>query len=338
MKAYWKDIFRTIKLEKKRFFSILLITFLGVTMFAGLSAGCRDLRASADQFYDEQKLYDIKIQSTLGLTSEDVEALSKVKGVAEAHGTYSETVLVQADDLQQKADVKLLDENGLSQPRLLDGTMPSKASEIAVSQNYCTDTGKSIGDTVTISPQSSEDVDTTSALKQKTYTITAIMLDATDLIADKGAASFRSAQSSKYFFYVTDKALDSDVYSAVELRVVGAEVLSCFSEEYTDLVSDVKKCIEKEIKSDREQARYDSIIADAVSELQDAKDEAAEKFADADAQIADAKTKLADGRVELRSGWQQLQDGMNQLQQQKTLAAQKFKDGYAELESGWQQL
>lgn len=338
MKAYWKDIFRTIKLEKKRFFSILLITFLGVTMFAGLSAGCRDLRASADRFYDEQKLYDIKIQSTFGLTDEDVEALSQVKEVAEAHGTYSETVLVQADDLQQKADVKLLDENGLSQPRLLDGTMPSKASEIAVSQNYCADTGKTIGDTVTLSPQNSEDADTTSALKQKNYTITAVMLDATDLIADKGAASFRSSQSSKYFFYVTQEALDNDVYSAVELRVNGAEALSCFSEEYTDLVSDIKKRIEKEIKSDREQARYDSIIADAVSELHDAKDEAAEKFADADAQIADAKTKLADGRTEICSGWQQLQDGMNQLQQQKNLAAQKFKDGYAELENGWQQL
>lgn len=338
MKAYWKDIFRTIKLEKKRFFSILLITFLGVTMFAGLSAGCRDLRASADRFYDEQKLYDIKVQSTFGLTDEDVEALSQVKEVAEAHGTYSETVLVQADDLQQKADVKLLDENGLSQPRLLDGTMPSKASEIAVSQNYCADTGKTIGDTVTLSPQNSEDADTTSALKQKNYTITAVMLDATDLIADKGAASFRSSQSSKYFFYVTQEALDNDVYSAVELRVNGAEALSCFSEEYTDLVSDIKKRIEKEIKSDREQARYDSIIADAVSELHDAKDEAAEKFADADAQIADAKTELADGRTEICSGWQQLQDGMNQLQQQKNLAAQKFKDGYAELENGWQQL
>lgn len=245
MKAYWKDIFRTIKLEKKRFFSILLITFLGVTMFAGLSAGCRDLRASADRFYAEQKLYDIKIQSTFGLTDEDVEALSQVKEVAEAHGTYSETVLVQADDLQQKADVKLLDENGLSQPRLLDGTMPSKASEIAVSQNYCADTGKTIGDTVTLSPQNSEDADTTSALKQKNYTITAVMLDATDLIADKGAASFRSSQSSKYFFYVTQEALDNDVYSAVELRINGAEALSCFSEEYTDLVSDIKNALKK---------------------------------------------------------------------------------------------
>ena len=62
MKAYWKDIFRTIKLEKKRFFSILLITFLGVTMFAGLSAGCRDLRASADRFYDEQKFSAFLVQ------------------------------------------------------------------------------------------------------------------------------------------------------------------------------------------------------------------------------------------------------------------------------------
>lgn len=76
MKAYWKDITRTIKKEKKRFFSILLITFLGVTMFAGLSAGCRDLRASADDYYDRQNLYDIRIQSTLGLTNADVKAVS----------------------------------------------------------------------------------------------------------------------------------------------------------------------------------------------------------------------------------------------------------------------
>lgn len=42
-------------------------------MFAGLSAGCRDLRASADDYYDRQNLYDIRIQSTLGLTNEDVK-------------------------------------------------------------------------------------------------------------------------------------------------------------------------------------------------------------------------------------------------------------------------
>ena len=71
-KASLKDIFRTVWKEKKRFVSIMMITFLGVTMMTGIEAGCRDLQISADQFYDSQKLFDISIMSTLGLTEEDV--------------------------------------------------------------------------------------------------------------------------------------------------------------------------------------------------------------------------------------------------------------------------
>ena len=85
-------------------------------MFAGLSAGCRDLRASADDYYDRQNLYDIRIQSTLGLTNADVKAVSQLKGVEKACGTYSETALVQAGDLQQKAEVTLLDMKDLTNP------------------------------------------------------------------------------------------------------------------------------------------------------------------------------------------------------------------------------
>lgn len=156
-------------------------------MFAGLSAGCRDLRASADDYYDRQNLYDIRIQSTLGLTNEDVKAVSQVKGVEKACGTYSETALVQAGDLQQKAEVTLLDMKGFNQPLLLEGTLPQSASEIAVSQNYCTDAGKKIGDQVTLTAQRTSGDEDTSALKQHSYTITAIMQDAADLIADDGA-------------------------------------------------------------------------------------------------------------------------------------------------------
>lgn len=48
MRADKKDIIRTIKKGKKRFFSILLITALGATMMTGLKAACVDLRYSAD--------------------------------------------------------------------------------------------------------------------------------------------------------------------------------------------------------------------------------------------------------------------------------------------------
>ena len=79
--AYQKDIWRTIVKTKRRFLSILIITVLGVTMLTGLKAGCVDLRQSADHFYDEQNLYDIKVVSTLGLTKDDVKALARFKEI-----------------------------------------------------------------------------------------------------------------------------------------------------------------------------------------------------------------------------------------------------------------
>ena len=72
--------------EKKRFAAIALITALAITMLTGLQAGCRDLRLSADAFFDAQKLHDIYIQSTLGLTEEDIEALNALEGVEAAAG------------------------------------------------------------------------------------------------------------------------------------------------------------------------------------------------------------------------------------------------------------
>ena len=74
-KAATKDILRTIWKEKKSFLSIMMITVLGVTMMTGIEAGCRDLKLSADRFYDSQKLFDICIMSTLGLTEDDVSEI-----------------------------------------------------------------------------------------------------------------------------------------------------------------------------------------------------------------------------------------------------------------------
>ena len=69
MKASNKDIRRTIFRNKKRFCSILIITALGVMMLSGLKAACDDLRYSADQFYDEQQVFDIQVVSTMGLNA-----------------------------------------------------------------------------------------------------------------------------------------------------------------------------------------------------------------------------------------------------------------------------
>lgn len=66
MKVFHRDIWRSIRKEIwKRFLSILIITALGVGMMTGLYAACLDMYYSADQFFDEQNLFDIRILSTL---------------------------------------------------------------------------------------------------------------------------------------------------------------------------------------------------------------------------------------------------------------------------------
>ena len=149
-KASTKDILRTIWKEKKRFISIMMITVLGVTLMTGLEAGCRDLKLSADRFYDSQKLFDISIMSTLGLTEEDVLAIQRMEEVERAEGTFSEIVHTKNGDINRTAEVKIVRENGLNVPYVLEGRLPQTSDEIAVSEIYLKETGKSLGYKLTI--------------------------------------------------------------------------------------------------------------------------------------------------------------------------------------------
>ena len=87
-KALLKDSLKEIKNTYKRFVSILLMAFLGVGFFAGLRASSPDMVDTIDKYYDNQNVYDIQVLSTLGLTDEDVDALSKVDNVENVYASY----------------------------------------------------------------------------------------------------------------------------------------------------------------------------------------------------------------------------------------------------------
>ena len=148
--AYNKEIWRAIRKGKKRFFSIMLITILGVGMLTGLRAACMDLRYSADQFYDRQGLYDISVVSTLGLTEKDVDALKALDGVADAVGVYSETVHAKVNDHEVSIAVCTLNDRGINQPYVLSGRLPESADETAVTTAFADETGCGIGDVIAV--------------------------------------------------------------------------------------------------------------------------------------------------------------------------------------------
>lgn len=355
-KAFRSDIWRSARHAWKRFLSILIITALGVGMMTGLYAACMDLYRSTDRFFQEQGLFDIRILSTLGLTDEDIQALAAMDGVQAAEGGYSETVYTQAAGARKDAEMSVLSSVGLNRPFVLSGRLPQHADEIAVTPKYLEDSGKAIGETLTIEediepsgvtpsqPSSSKkedlledielEVDTEIEEEEEptfpntTFTITGVVLDPQDIQSrDGNASAYRTTATADYTFYVLPEAAKNDVYTLAYLLLRDAADKNSFYGEYQSVVSAASIQIEETLKSIQEQHRYDSVMAQALEKIQDAERTMYEQFATADEKIADAWQEISDGKAELA-------DGRVTLDRERRNARRKIADAKAELEQG----
>ena len=337
--AYHKDILRSIRKGWKRFLSIFTITALGVGMLTGLYAASLDMYYSADQYFDQQNLFDIRVLSTMGLTREDVDALAEVKGVEAAEGGYSKTVFTDENGVRKSAEIIVLSRSGLNTPYLLAGRMPAKEGEIAVTQKYLDESGKTIGDVLLIEEDIKDNDDENSKEKQPeageadendaldadidlemeweedeegpvftntSYLITGAVLDSMNIKSEGNGSDFRSTSTTDYTFFITEADAAYDIFTVVYITLSDTKKLNSYSDEYEDAVRSVIHDMESQIKMKREQARDHSILLEARSKIQDAEntmneklEEADRKFSDAWEEITEARQELADGEADL---------------------------------------
>lgn len=336
--AFRKDIWRTIVQSRKRFISILVICVLGVTMVTGLRASCFDLRNSADAFFDSQQLYDVSIQSTLGLSTDDVEAVSKIDGVQQAEGTWTEDTYTDAGSSRLSAEVKVLSKSGINEPYLVSGELPTTSNEIAVTQNYLDVSGASIGDTVTL-----EDNGSDALFKRTEYTITGTVIDPTELTNPTGPIAIRASASPDCCFFVTADAVDpevADTFTTIYIKAANADGISSYSDQYTSLINTVVDSLET-LRTEREQARTDEIKQDALATIDEQKTVAQDGFTEAESQLADAQAQIDDGWKELNASKSQLAEGRQQLadgEAELEAQAQQLKEGRAQIEEGLNQV
>ena len=119
--VFRRGIYRTIRGSLKRFLSIVVITALGVSVMCGLKAGCEDLCDSVDAYFDQQNVYDINVQSTYGLTDDDLAAIQEVDGVETAEGIYAETAYTAVGTTRERVVVQSLSKENIDQPVLVNG-------------------------------------------------------------------------------------------------------------------------------------------------------------------------------------------------------------------------
>ena len=341
--AFTRGILRTVRGSIKRFVALATITALGVTMLTGLRASCVDLRNSADAFFDEQRLFDIRVQSTLGLTEEDVEALAALDGVEAAEGGYVETAYTTVGSVSEKVDVKALSPSGMNEPLVMEGRLPQSADEVAVTQRYLKDSGLSLGDVVTFhgADDDAQDEDADGGLdalgsgsaevfERGEYTIVGSVLDPMDVNAGEGTMSFRSSGGSQYSFFVMPERVTAEAYTVVYLTVEGAEEPLCYSAEYESVVDEVRQSVE-DARAERERARGEGLRSDATEEVDEAEAEALEELADAEREIADGQAELDEGRAEVA-------DGQAELDEERADALRQLDDAQAEIDEGREQL
>lgn len=121
-KALFKDSIKEIKNNYKRFISLLLMAFLGVGFFAGIRATSPDMVDSIDTYYKNQRMYDIQVISTLGLTEDDINSIKQIDGVDIVEGTYETDGKLEIDNKEIITKVLCVDE--LNKPLLVEGQLP----------------------------------------------------------------------------------------------------------------------------------------------------------------------------------------------------------------------
>ena len=359
-RIYGKDIQRTIRNNLRRFLAIAVITILGAAMFSGLEAACEDLRRSADRFFDSQKLFDLQVMSTLGLTEEDVEALAAVDGVEEAVGIWQENADVRVGESTVSVTLRALSDS-FNRPYLLEGRMPEKPDEAVVTQKFLDENGAYVGDVFTVRVSEEEDeskekdsteADTDldvdfdeaeSALLCTEFHIVGAVTDALEVNnAESGAVSYRSAATNRDAVYVLPEAFDTDLYAVIYLRAAGTMDELCYDDAYTARIAEIKAFIEDEIMEDREAARYAEVTGDALEKIEEAEADVEKELDDARKELEEGeqtlKEELEEAKKELDDGEKELEDGRQQLEEGEATLNQQSQSAEAQLAAGQQEL
>ena len=352
-----KDFIIEIKKTMGRFVSIFFIVALGVAFYSGIRASEPSMRFTADQYFDDSELMDLKVMGTMGLTKADIKAIGKVSGIEAVEGGYSKDVLCPVGDNEKVVHMLSMQKN-FDQVSLVEGRLPEKAGECLVDEDFLSYTDLKVGDTVTFHSGDGEAL--TDSLVTDTYKIVGIGNSPLYISFGRGSSTIGNGEISG--FVVVDKAsFDMDVYTEAYVKVSGAEEKTAFTDEYNNL-SDAAKEAVSAIEEERCAARKQEIVDEAnekladsektvneksqelenaKKELESGKSKAAEELKKAKQQITDGEAELADAKQQIADGETQLADAkaqLNEKQAQLSSAEAEYESGKAQLDQKEQEL
>lgn len=362
-----KDLSREIRRSWARFVSIFAIVLLGVAFFAGIKATAPDMKHTADQYYDEYNMMDIRVMSTLGLTEGDIESIRSIDSIEQVSpGYFADAVctIASTEYVFRLHSMKLSkQDNPINQVKVTRGRLPERSGECLMEEQKYLDLGLRVGDTVRVSSGKDAPI-TEETLKTDEFTIVGFAVTPYYLCYEKGASDVGSGKVS-FFLMVPEEDFAYPVYTEALVTVKGAMALNTYGAAYDGLVERtivalenmgvdrsgirlgeikgmaLEKLAEAKKEYDRNKKEYDDTMLESEKELNDAQT----KLNKAEATLATEKenyeTTTAMARDQINANKKQLAEGERDYRngvQQYNDAKAKYGDELAQLDGTMQQI
>ena len=272
-KSYKKSIIREIVSSKARFFSILIIIFLGVAFYSGIKSTEPDMNKAINKFYSDYNLMDSKVVSTLGLTDKDLDILKNDDNILDFYGTYTIDVnLTNTNNI-----VKFMEydsESNINSFVVLDGRLPENTGEIALDERaFRLNESLKIGDEYIIE----SDEDTMTSFKEAKYKIVGMVSSPMYVEKDSRGVTSIGKGTIDYFAVLNSKDIAIDKYTEIYLRFKNVQGLDAYGDEYEKLMEENNKYLESLFDS-RIVERGEEIKFEVQKEFDEAYKEIEDKY------------------------------------------------------------
>ena len=152
-----KMLFRDIKQYKFQMFAIILIIFVGITLFSACVMSYMNLRIFKEAFYTENNFLDAFIDA-VGVNDDDVNELWEISGITAVEARIELDGLITLQD-ENNATAKVIayrQEPYISQLRFFSGHYLDGSKDVLISKNFAEFNKFQIDDTIDIKILDSE--------------------------------------------------------------------------------------------------------------------------------------------------------------------------------------
>ena len=299
-----------IKENLKTFFSIMILTALGVGFLVGMKSTTPNLKHTVEKYYNDYNVMDLELKSSMGFTKDELTSFEKVKSIKKIEGNYQKDFIIQGkkEDFVLRIHSYNKEKDAINKLELISGSLPRNKNEMVIEESLLKNQDYKIGDSINIESD---------LLKESNLKIVGIIKSPYYLSNNKGSTNLLSGRVN-YYAYISKDNIKSDLYSSIsiavkdrnkienniqEIKKIGKQVLETkYQKTITEYQEKIKKGKEefqsKKLESENKIKEYENEIANAELLIESA-DESIPS-------IDEARQKLANKQNELNKVKQEL--------------------------------